>query len=481
MSKNPFFNMISLGLISAGLAVAGCSTSSDHPGLDSDEIPAPSVAEGEYGLNLGDVTTYFSTRAAGDDAEYSGSGQLAADQIGGASEYVWNLWKKVVARNAKERLPELTSHYRYSSWGDIRTPDATWALDNSKMYVFYGSKGERPADGYPLILFLHGSGADAMGEWTVTLAWNQVFDDGPSAYFVPKSPYGGTSCRWFQPSRQEKWEQVLRQALASDDINPMKVYFAGISEGAYGTQRLSAFYSDYIAGAAPIAGGEFMAECPPENLATVAYCMQTGGNDTSYGRADLTKGMGETLDALAAAHPGSYTHKVDLQPGATHSSTDYTVATPWVVRHSRTSAPKYFHYENFGMGGINDEGYRYRDAFYNIQVLESSDSRDNQMRRTAYDVTITDNTVDIKVDNVEVTTPSTYTVAKSHTAAKSGKIRVYLNDDLVNLSQPVVIKVNGKEKFNGKLEPDTKYLVESCALFYDPARVFPAAADVTVD
>lgn len=391
-------------------------------------------------------------------------------------------------RNIAEKLPVLSSHYSLSDWGDIQTPDGTWKLPEGGMKFFYGSKGEKPAAGYPLFLFLHGSGSDAQGEWTTCLSWAQYFREGSSAYFLPKSPQGGTGCRWYQPSRQEKWEQLLKQAFASNDIDPAKIYFMGISEGAYGSQRLASFYADYLAGAGPIAGGELLTSCPPENLANIAYCHQTGELDTSYGRALLTKKVGELLDELQKNHAGHYVHKVDLQPDKGHAC-DYTVTNPWLVNYTRDANPKYVNWENFGLGGINGEEIRYRDSFYNLYIIEPSDDRTNDLYRTAYEMIITGNTVELTVNNVTLTPSEPASgsgwnintgVDKTYKPATKGKVKIYLNNNLVDLSKPVIVKVNGAEKFNGIVELDTRNLVESCAIFYDPFRVFPAAVEVSV-
>lgn len=262
----------------------------------------------------------------------------------------------------------------------------------------------------------------------------------------------------------------------------------GISEGAYGSQRLASFYADYLAGAGPIAGGEMLASCPPENLANVAYCHQTGELDTSYGRASLTRKVGDILDELQSKHPGLYVHKVDLQPGKGHGC-DYTVTTPWLANHSREANPKYVYWENYGLGGINGEEIRYRDSFYNLYIVEPSDDRDNELYRTVYEMSVRGNTIDLSVNNVtlnltEQVTVSGWTaeigVEKAYSPARRGKVRIYLNDNLVDLSKPVKVNVNGEEKFNGIVKPGTRDLVESCAIFYDPSRVFPASVEVSV-
>lgn len=100
------------------------------------------------------------------------------------------------------------------------------------------------------------------------------------------------------------------------------------------------------------------------------------------------------------------------------------------------------------------------------------------------------NTIDLTVRNVTLRLSEPVSiygwdanlgVEKTYSPATTGKVRIYLNSDLVDLSKPVTVKVNGVEKFNGTVEPDTRNLVESCAIFYDPARIFPASVEVSVD
>lgn len=471
------------------LLLVSCSSSHDEePDPVPPVTPENPTTTSKFGLERQSVLDYFSSVLKGEDNTYTAESSLTATDVTEATDYVWDLWRTAVRRAPGERLPQLSSHYKLASWSAITTPDAIWSVPEGNMSVFYGSKGERPADGYPLFLFLHGSGSDANGEWMACLYWAEVFNDGPSAYFLPKSPQGGTGTRWFQPSKQAKWEQLLRQAMTQDNINPRKIYFAGISEGAYGSQRLASFYPDYLAGAGPIAGGEFLYNCPPENLSNVAFTLQTGELDTSYGRDQLTLRVNSILNDLESAHPGYYTHKVELQPKYGHGC-DYTLTTPWLINYSRTATPSYFYYENFGMGDINGEPRRYRDSFYNVRILEPSDDRSDNMVRTAYEMDITGNTVNLNVKNVTLTvtdpiSPSTGTVNigvnKEFKTATTGRVRIYLNQDLVDLSQPVTVNVNGAQKFSGTVSLSGQTVVETCALFFDPLRLFPAYVDVDI-
>ena len=54
-------------------------------------------------------------------------------------------------------------------------------------------------------------------------------------------------------------------------------------------------------------------------------------------------------------------------------------------------------------------------------------------------------------------------------------VRINLNDKLVVLSTPVKVTANGKVLFNGMVKANLRDMVNSCATFFDPERVFPAS------
>ena len=55
---------------------------------------------------------------------------------------------------------------------------------------------------------------------------------------------------------------------------------------------------------------------------------------------------------------------------------------------------------------------------------------------------------------------------------------IYLCEELVNLDKEITLTVNGKEVFKGKVKPELKHIVNSCAAFFDPERLYPAAIEV---
>lgn len=417
---------------------------------------------------------YFTAYLNGSTAPYTTSVPLTAEGVAEAQEIVWNSWRAANGSFVEDKLAELGALTQTQS-GSF---DLTRYEPNAVMPYYYGTKGSaKPEAGWPLFVYMHGSGPKAH-EWSTGYTICSRFDDAPSAYFIPQIPNEGSYYRWWQVAKQRAWEKLLRQAFLSGEIDPNRVYFFGISEGGYGSQRLASFYADYLAAAGPIAGGEPLQNAPAENCANIAFSLRTGSEDKTFSRNVLTQNTLEEFDRLEGLHPGCYVHNIQVVPGATHTSIDYTPTTPWMKGYTRNPYPKYFFWENFEMDG------QYRNGFYNLYVKQRSN--DNTSSRSCYEMSIEGNTVNLTVTTVTYKATESDAMgiplryAKTYTPATKGEVVVYLNDKLVDLSQPVTVIVNGREAFKGRVELNADNLVNSCAEFYDPMRLYPASVDVTI-
>ena len=354
----------------------------------------------------------------------------------------------------------------------------TWALPdslepNARMNFYLGAKGEKPKDGYPVFIYLHGSGPRET-EWATGLRLARMFQDGPSMYIVPQIPQEGEWDRWWQRSKQWAWEKILRILLSMPEVDKNRIYVFGISEGGYGSQRLASFYADYWAAAGPMAGGEPLVNAPVENIGHVPFSFLTGDKDYMFYRHLLTKTTGEKLDSMQRIYPNEYKHRVELIPDKGHSI-DYTPTTPWLAQHKRNAQPRHFIWENLEMDGLK------RNAFYNLQVLKE----DNAFR-TQYEFTANaDNSIDLKVDAVKYNTTwkdprwgIDMLFSKDLTPAQHGHLRIFLSDQLVDLNQKVTIRINGKEVFNGKIKGSKKAQKLAFELWGDPMRNFKHAIEV---
>ncbi len=382
----------------------------------------------------------------------------------------WEWWKEANAKFAEPFLPSL------DSLGRAR---CEWSIPNdlephAAMPFYYGCKGEKPKEGYPLFLYLHGSGPKQQ-EWKTGLWLAQRFADAPSVYFIPQIPNEGEWYRWWQRGKQYAWQRLLRQAMLSPDVNPNRLYVFGISEGGYGSQRLASFYADYWAAAGPMAGGEPLKNAPAENLEHVAFTFHTGAQDAGFYRNILTGYTAEALDSLQQLYPQDYQHLVQLVPGRQHAI-DYSVTTPWLVQHERNAAPKHFVWEDFEMDG------QHRTGFYNLLVLQRPDS----LLRTRYEVRIDSNNIYLTASDVHYTTTQTdpyYGIqlkfCRTYTPAHNGRVAILLDERLVDLSREVSVYVNGQFSYRKKLTLDVANMLRSLTAFGDPERIYPAAVEIS--
>lgn len=422
-----------------------------------------------------EIIGYFSKTLNNEPCDFENRATVRAEQIQKAREQVWQAWRNAVNNYDEEKLPSLgmLEQREITCW------DLPEELEPSATMPFYWGVNEKLSDNgqkYPMFLYMHGSGSKRQ-EWENGLRFSLGTFHKPAAYFVPQIPNAyGELYRWAIQSKQWAWEKLLRLLFLNNDIDHNRIYFFGISEGGYGSQRLASFYADYLAGAGPMAGGEPLKNAPMENLANIAFSLRTGSEDHAFCRNILTAKAGEVADSLSKIHPDLYKHFIETIPGYGHGI-DYAPTTPWLAQFSRNPHPKYFHWEDFDMYG------RHRKGFYNIRVNETSSL--NQNERTCYDVKIENNTVTIDVKNVTYTTTHKWgnidmLFAKNYSTANTGNITLFLNETLFDLGKPVKIVLNGTEVFNDTVQPSIKAMVESCALFFDPERIFPAAINIDI-
>lgn len=469
MKRLTYLLCFTLGTLSSCGASAARTAPEPEKAQSSDTPRTPTVRASDEAIQKYFASTLIDQKGA------LPASTLALEDIKKARTQVWRLWAEANKSHSEDKLPTLTPLSKESSahsW--LLTPEKYNGQSyQAVMPFYYGSKGDKPEAGYPLYLYLHGSGPKEQ-EWPITLEWALYFADAPSVYFIPQIPNGvGELYRWWRESKLKAWEKLLRQAFLSGSIDPKRIYFLGVSEGGYGSQRLASYYADYLAGAGPMAGGEPLINAPVENLQHVAFSLRTGYNDTQFHRSELTGYTRDALQSMAAQYPGFYKYFIDIIPKYGHAI-PYQYTTPYLSQHVRTPQPKHVNWEDYPMDGI------YRKGCYNLAPLE----RPKDKERIYYQEDIMGNTVDLKINAVKYAEKKRASDGivllydKVYEPAKGGKLRIYLSPELLDLSKPVRVLVNGQQVYSGMVKADWSHLVESCSHFFDPERLFPAAIDI---
>ena len=157
------------------------------------------------------VRNYFSTTLQGAAAEYNGCGKMSISEIDDVRSRVWECWREAVNALDEEKFiaPHATSEPRDTGF---------WTLpatleENAVMPYYFIKKGDKPSEGYPLFLYMHGSG-NKEREWETGYKLCSSFEDSPSVHFVPQIPNGyGELYRWAIQSKQWAWESCCALLL----------------------------------------------------------------------------------------------------------------------------------------------------------------------------------------------------------------------------------------------------------------------------
>lgn len=414
------------------------------------------------------IVKYFRERI--EDYEKAGNysfengNNLSFNDLKVSQNKVWNLWK--IANSTYEKLPTFFPE-NPKVLGDF--PIHSWELKGEDpMPFYYIKKKSKPDNGYPLFLNLHGSGPKGP-EFLSALGLSYHYKDGASAYIIPQIP-SEQRYRWWFKTKQYAWENLIRMIMIDDTFDPNKFYIMGISEGGYGSQRLGAYYADYLAGAGPMAGGEPLHNAPPTNFRHIAFSLETGEHDSMFDRNKLTQKAKNQFDSLSKEYPGDFIHNINIQKGKGHA-VDYSFTTPWLTQFSRTPRPTSYEWVLFAMDG------RYRTSFYNIVITETLGINEtDEFNRASFKFDI-----DKKSNTIYLNAAIKNTDLTKEQAIKSGKINIYLSEDMLDLSKKINVIYRGKTVYKKKASLTENALIESCAIFNDPERIFPSkiAIDLT--
>lgn len=387
--------------------------------------------------------------------------EVKVQDLAQVKQDMWTLWREAnTERLERSGLMNLGAEQR----------DLLWDIpEGQRMKAKLIPKGEKPEQGYPLFINLHGGGkADVQDPWGSALndlAWDAEinrslsYQDMPSVHFVPRMADDRIG-RWYLAPQRNAFRRIYQLGVLSGLIDPERAYILGTSEGGYGSHRLALFMPDFFAGAGPMAAAEPLYAA--ENVRNIAFGLQMGENDRGFRRSEFAHLWQDKLAELQSKSPNDYVHRIEIEPDRGHGDIDFAVMTPWLRQHQRRTYPQRLSFLYYNMTR-DYAAESYAQMMYYLDFRKLKHSKDAAMR---FDVTHSGN--DYHITN------------RLESGAKIwGELGIYLHEG-IDYTKPVRVVLNDKEVFNAKVLPNRGVMVESIALWGDPTRIYPAKLSIAI-
>ena len=336
-------------------------------------------------------------------------------------------------REIYERL-ELEMENGYVRYADLTMPFA------DEEY------GEVPQEGHSLYISLHGGGATTQQvndeQWQNQL---RLYAPAEGIYVAPRAPWNDWNM-WFRPGMDELLERLVQWYVAVKEVNPNRVYLMGYSADGDGVWRLAPRMADRWAAASMMAGHP--GEAQQVNLINLPFMIWMGEDDAAYHRNAEAQKKGWVMDSLEQAEPLTYVHETHIVPGKGQWMDQVdTVAVEWMANFERDPLPMHIVWRQENV---------VRSDFYWLEVDRSKASPGMRV-----DVLRNGNEVEIL-------------------RCDYPKLRIYLNDEMMDLDQNVKVVYRGRILFDGRLKRTLGTMARTLSERGDYHWMFSTYVDITI-
>jgi poly(3-hydroxybutyrate) depolymerase len=353
---------------------------------------------------------------------------LTKDEAAAAIDLVWEQWR---GRQSPGRAAE---------WKENLI-----ILGDKKMRLLSRVFGPPPAGGRSLWISLHGGGgAPAVvndSQWQ-----NQVrlYEPPEGVYVAPRAPTNNWNL-WHEGHIDDFFDRLIEDHVLLAGVNPDKVYLMGYSAGGDGVYQIAPRMADRFAAASMMAGHPN--DASPLGLRNLPFAIFSGAEDSAYNRNKVAAEWGAKLDALARQDPGGYPHRLTIYPGLSHwMNRKDAEAVLWMARLTRDPWPKKV---------VWHQSSRLHDRFYWL-ALPAGVARPGLTIRAE----VEKNVVTVDAPGVSM-------------------LVLRLHDRLVDLDQPVRVRLNGKTVFDGRVSRQADAILKSLQQRSDPQIAATALLEVT--
>lgn len=331
--------------------------------------------------------------------------------------------------------------------------------DRAYRYSLSVPQSYEPTRAYALVVCLHGAGFTGeayLDRWKSRLGEGYIL-------VCPTYPAGA----WFTRRAEDLVLATVRAVQQRYRIDPNRIFLSGMSNGGIGAWLIGMHHAPMFAGLAPMASGIDDVLFPfLENLrATPVYIIH--GSQDQVMPVELSRKLAGELKNLG--YPFIYrehdrTHA--MAGGHFFPREELPDLVKWFDNRRRTSVPK-------ALTVVRDASHLLPFGWVRIDATDQIasfsedliDKRDDSIRQRAY-ARLT----------VQVTGPNRIDVRTDHVR----QYTLFLNEDLVDLSRPIVITTDGQASFDGLIPSQVETLLRQARLRADPGQLYPAHLTLSV-
>jgi pimeloyl-ACP methyl ester carboxylesterase len=310
----------------------------------------------------------------------------------------------------------------------------------------------QPAKDYGLVVCLHGAGFTGeayLERWQARLGEDYVLA-------CPTTPMGA----WFTRGAEELVLATIRSVQRRYHIDPDRIFLTGMSNGGIGTWVIGMHDAPLFAGIAPMASGLDHVLMPfLANLRSTPIYIIHGAKDQVM-PVELSRTITEELTRLGYSfvyrehdreHPmagGHYFPREELPELVTWLNAQRRNPLPMRVTVVRDAS----HFQPFGWVRIDATD---AIAAFSEDLVSKRDDRITRQEYARLDASIVaQNRIEVRADRVQ-------------------RYSLFLNEQLIDSSKPLVVLTNGQVSFNGPVTPLLETLLRQARLRQDSRQLFP--------
>ncbi len=301
-----------------------------------------------------------------------------------------------------------------------------------------------PAETYPLLIYL-GMG-DGRGDYAFQAVYNGLREAKALSRFILLVPQADG--KWWDEDVEPVLNRVLTAVQKTLSVDTDQIFLSGSSNGGMGTIYFGTRLPDHFAGLAvnmgyPVVDRRFLEG--PQNL-DVLRNLKSARVFLSHGREDdwvTPEGDREVAEILRRENGQVVQREM---PNRKHDIEIHEVIDEILKTFESARRDPYPRRIDFTMA---DTAYA-RCFWIEAVGAKAGDS---------FQAEISGNTVDIRTDT-------------------SGYLRLYLAEEMVDLEQDVLVRVNGREAFRGPVRPTVEDLVFTLAETMDARALYSARLEI---